>query len=56
MTDSNNKEYYARRAARAKELAELAVEPTIRKIHAEMAARYEALAAGTEQPTLRLSL
>jgi hypothetical protein len=54
MTDQNNQEYYARRAAIAKELADAAAEPAVSSIHAQMAAAYQELANG-RRSKLRMS-
>lgn len=51
----NTQGYYECRACKARELAAAATDPKIAAIHAEMAARYDALAAETKpRPTLRL--
>jgi hypothetical protein len=47
MTELNNNEYYRRRAEHSRELAENAANPNIARIHLEMAARYDELAAAT---------
>jgi len=44
MTDLNDREYYARRAARATKLAETVHDPGIAAIHRRMAASYRELA------------
>lgn len=47
MTELNNHDYYMRRAQHSRHLAECAANPSIARIHLEMAARYEELAAAT---------
>lgn len=47
MTDLNNQDYYLRRARHSRELAESAANPSIARIHLEMAMRYEELATAT---------
>ena len=44
MTDLNDREYYARRAARAAKLAETVHDPEIAAIHRRMADSYRELA------------
>ncbi len=45
----NDPDYYRARAAKARQLANAAHDPAVRKIHAKMADDYESLAAGREQ-------
>lgn len=47
MTALNNYDYYCRRAAHSRDLADHAASPGIARIHLEMASRYEELAAAT---------
>ncbi|MEG3181359.1 hypothetical protein [Sphingomonas sp. LT1P40] len=48
MHSSTDQDYYRRRAAKARQLAEQATDPGVRLIHRQMLARYEALAAGDQ--------
>lgn len=43
----NNRDYYLRRAQHSRELAENAANPSIARIHLDMAVRYEDLASAT---------
>jgi hypothetical protein len=47
---SNDLEYFAQRACEERERALAAPSPNIEAIHFELAAKYEALAAGHETP------
>lgn len=44
MKQLNHQDYYATRAAAARDLAQRAVSPAIAAIHAEMAVQYESVA------------
>ncbi|MEO9130694.1 MAG: hypothetical protein ABI240_05740 [Sphingomonas sp.] len=58
MSDANDREYYAARAQAARALSEGASDPGIAKIHAEMAERYELLAAASpsrQRPRLHVA-
>jgi len=48
MFDKQDREYFARRAARARKLADEAADPAVKKLHATFAAEYERRAAGEE--------
>ena len=45
MSDHRNSNYYAQRALEERRMMEIAVDPRSVSAHAELAARYEALAA-----------
>ena len=49
MNQPNNQEYYVVRAAASRDLAQRAGNPTIAAIHAELATRYDSLAAQPDQ-------
>lgn len=53
MFDQQDKEYFARRAANARKLANEAADPAIRRLHAEFAEEYERRAKG-EEPRMLL--
>jgi len=44
MAQANHRDYYERRHREARALAEASTDPQIRRIHADMAERYAALA------------
>lgn len=48
MNQLNDRDYYARRAATARNLAQRAADPAIAAIHAELAHRYDLLVAQPE--------
>ncbi|HYC95609.1 MAG TPA: hypothetical protein VEB39_07925 [Sphingomicrobium sp.] len=52
---SEDREYYRKRAAKERELAEAAEQIGIAKIHLELARRYDALAEDAE-PSKKLSI
>ena len=54
MPDPIDQSYYARRAAAERELERLADDKAIAHIHAELAERYERIAAGEVPPFLHL--
>lgn len=56
MSDENSVEYYAKREAQERELAEAATDSAIRGIHRELAERYAKLQDETAQGRSRLSL
>lgn len=49
MIERNNREYYIDRAKIARQLAANAADPSISKIHLEMAERYERIVGEAEQ-------
>ena len=53
MTDDNSIDYYLAREQHERDLAKVATNPAIAKIHLEMATRYAQL---TARPTLRRRL
>lgn len=53
MSRESNEEYYARRAADEKRMAEEATDPKLAALHHEMATRYEEL-AGPKPEALQL--
>lgn len=56
MSDENTVEYYAKREAQERELAEAAIDSAIRGIHLDLAQRYANLQAEAAQGRSRLSL
>ena len=52
MTEQSDQEYYAVRAAVERALSDTATDPGIAIIHAQLADRYELLAAGLDSPPL----
>ena len=55
MLGENTDSYYADRAAKERAIADKATDPAIRKIHLDMAERYELLAMGESAPAMRQS-
>ena len=53
MMRSDDSEYYRRRAASERSLAQAAVDPRIAAIHDELAERYDLLANEDQWPTLQ---
>ncbi|MET3762082.1 hypothetical protein [Sphingomonas sp. UYEF23] len=56
MPDENTVEYYAKREAQERELAEAATDPAIQAIHLDLAKRYANLQDEAAQGRSRLSL
>lgn len=52
MFDNQDRDYFARRAAHARKLAEKATDAAVKKLHATFAAEYERRAAGKSPHTL----
>jgi len=50
MTNSPT-DYYVRRAQDERALAEKAADPSVARLHREMASRYDAIVAGTTNPS-----
>lgn len=46
MFDSQDREYFAKRASEARALAENATDPAVKKVHSDMAEEYERRAQG----------
>lgn len=51
MEDSNQRSYYTGRASTERECAEKATDPASRRVHTELADRYELLAGEASLPT-----
>ena len=54
MADENSAEYYLKREEQERALATTAIDPSIRKIHLEMAVRYAKLANSHERTRPKL--
>ena len=56
MSNSSDQDYYATRAGVERSLSETASDPNIALIIEQLAERYEALAAGNNEPRPRLHI
>jgi hypothetical protein len=54
MMTWNDRDYFRKRAAIERALAEAASDPRVAPVHQELAERYEALVREGERPTLRI--
>lgn len=52
MFDKQDREYFARRAAHARKLADAATDPAVKRLHSKFAEEYARRAAGEEPHTL----
>ena len=56
MSGDTPANYYARRAEAERALAEKATDPSVARLHREMAARYDEIVAGKADTSLRIAL
>lgn len=56
MSERNESDYYARRAEAERLLAEKATDPSVARLHREMAERYDAIVSGDDDTSLKIAL